>query len=64
MRKILIFSHEWPPYLGGVGTVGFQISQWYSDNNYDVTVITREQQNIQNSFGVKIHQVKTMPYFW
>ncbi|MEZ8576345.1 glycosyltransferase family 4 protein [Vibrio splendidus] len=64
MRKILIFSHEWPPYLGGVGTVGFQISQWYSDNDYDVTVITREQQIIHNSFGVKIHQVKTMPYFW
>lgn len=64
MQKVLIFSHEWPPYLGGVGTVGYQLADWYNKNNYQVDVITRKSNNLKAIDGVRFFSVKTMPYFW
>ena len=64
MKKILIFSHEWPPFIGGVGTVGYQIAKWYSSHGHQVEVVTRKNDSISLIDNVKFHVVETLPYFW
>lgn len=64
MKKILIFSHEWPPFIGGVGTVGYQIAKWYANKGHHVEVVTRKQNTITRIDNVHFHIVDTLPYFW
>lgn len=43
MKKVLMFSHEFPPFIGGVGSVGYQITKWLNEKGYKVDVLTRYQ---------------------
>ena len=63
MKKILIFSHEFPPYVGGVGSVGAQLATLLRDK-YEVTVLTRKLQGRQEIKGVKFIDVLTFPKLW
>lgn len=64
MKRVLIFSHEWPPFLGGVGTVGALYAKWFTENDFEVTVVTRKQEGICFCDGITIHEVDTKPFFW
>ncbi|QBH28373.1 glycosyltransferase family 4 protein [Vibrio vulnificus] len=64
MKKILVFSHEWPPFIGGVGTVGYQIAKWYANLGHHVEVVTRKQDSVSRIENVRFHIVDTLPYFW
>lgn len=39
-KKILIFSHEFPPCLGGAGSVAFSLKKCLEKKEYEVTVLT------------------------
>jgi glycosyltransferase involved in cell wall biosynthesis len=62
--KILIFSHEFPPQLGGAGVVGEEYASCLSKHGHNVTVLTKCRENVSNSTGYKIHQVKTLGKLW
>ncbi|MBD3843870.1 MAG: glycogen/starch synthase, partial [Campylobacterales bacterium] len=62
--KILIFSHEFPPQVGGAGVVAEQNARALSKNGYDVTVLTREQKVLKQSNGYKIITVKSYNKLW
>ncbi|HIF9244532.1 TPA: glycosyltransferase family 4 protein [Photobacterium damselae] len=64
MKRVLIFSHEFPPYLGGVGSVAHQLTEWLNDLDYNVTLVTRKQKGIKPIDGVNIIQINTLPKFW
>jgi L-malate glycosyltransferase len=64
MKKVLVFSHEFPPFVGGVGTVGYQLSKWMKEEGFQVTVVTRRQPNIREISDVVTHQVRVLPKFW
>ncbi len=59
-----MFSHEFPPYIGGVGSVGYQIAKWLSDKGYNVTVLTRHEDKIDFIDGVSFETVKVLPKLW
>jgi glycosyltransferase involved in cell wall biosynthesis len=41
LKKIILFSHEYPPCLGGVGTIAEQVKNYFENNDkYEVKVIT------------------------
>lgn len=63
MKKILIFSHEFPPFVGGVGSVGAQLVTLLKET-YDVTVLTRKQKGRQEIKGVKFIDIPTLPKLW
>ncbi|WP_086981667.1 glycosyltransferase family 4 protein [Vibrio aphrogenes] len=64
MKKVLMFSHEFPPFIGGVGSVGYQITKWLNEKGYKVDVLTRYQKNIDYIQGVNFKVVKVAPKFW
>ncbi len=62
-KKILIFSHEFPPFVGGVGSVGAQLATLLR-NDHEVTVLTRKQKERQEIEGVRFIDVPTLPKLW
>jgi len=44
MKKILIFTHEFPPRLGGAGSVALGLAEYFTNMNYNVTVVTEKRQ--------------------
>jgi glycosyltransferase involved in cell wall biosynthesis len=62
--KILIFSHEFPPEIGGAGVVAQEYALYLSKAGHEVTVLT---QGYADSFDFKSFRtirVKTMKYLW
>lgn len=64
MKKVLIFSHEFPPFIGGVGTVAKQLAEWFVKNDVDVDVLTRKQDGLTKVNGVNFHEVDVMNKLW
>ncbi len=64
MKKILIFSHEFPPDVGGAGIVAEQNAKALFQNGYSVTVLTREQKVLKQSNEYKIITVKSSSKLW
>lgn len=64
IKKILVFSHEFPPFIGGVGSVGYQISKWLNKRNHQVDVLTRYEDEISYIKNVNFHVVRVLPKFW
>ncbi|MCB1693818.1 MAG: glycosyltransferase family 4 protein [Pseudomonadales bacterium] len=63
-RRILIFSHEFPPYLGGVGVVGAQLATFLAEQGIEVHVMTRALAGREAVPGVVFHDVEVLPKFW
>lgn len=64
MKKILIFSHEFPPDVGGAGVVAKQNADALSHLGYNVTVLTRRQEFCLNSNKYQILYVKCTGKLW
>jgi glycosyltransferase involved in cell wall biosynthesis len=64
MKRILLFSHEFPPYLGGVGTVGAQLAAYLCRYGHEVHVMTRRQEGRQHIDNVVFHDVDVLPKLW
>lgn len=64
MKNILIFSHEFPPFGGGAGVVAKDYAQKFSDDGFDVTVLTNKIDNLDFDVEYTIHTVKTLKKVW
>ena len=65
MKKILIFSHEFPPFGGGAGIVAYQYCLKFKNKGYEVTLLTREQARFSEKLnGINIIGVKHIPKLW
>jgi len=62
-KNIIIFSHEFPPFLGGVGKIGYYLAKLYSED-CDVTVITRKEKIIKKIDKVTFYIVNVLPKIW
>lgn len=60
MKKILIFSHEFPPRLGGAGGVALQLANYFISLGHDVTVLTKKRQH-STVYDFKLIEI---PIFW
>lgn len=63
-QKILIFSHEFPPRLGGIGTFAQDLAQNFSDIGHEVTVITQKNSDRKKNTSYKIIELNTHGKFW
>ena len=63
-KKILIFSHEFPPFGGGAGVVAKDYAYLLSSQGHSVTVLTRDIKGIEENESYKIKIVKTLPKVW
>ena len=63
MQKILIFTHEFPPRLGGAGGVALQLADYFYKYHYDVTVVTQKRNNIID-YKFKIIEVPVFTKLW
>lgn len=64
-KKILIFSHEFPPFGGGAGVVAYQYCMELEKLGYDITLLTRNQNTFSNELrGVNIVGVPYIPKLW
>lgn len=63
MKKILLFSHEYPPCLGGVGTIALSIVNYFNDKDgYTIKVITSSRSKpLDNNI---IHSSKFSARLW
>jgi glycosyltransferase involved in cell wall biosynthesis len=62
--KILIFSHEFPPQIGGAGVVAEEYATCLTSAGHDVTVLTQLREDATYSTPYKIIQVKTLSRLW
>jgi hypothetical protein len=60
VKKILIFSHEFPPDVGGAGIVAEQNAKGLFHNGYSVTVLTREQKVLNSRKNTKLLLLKVL----
>ncbi|WP_432459149.1 glycosyltransferase family 4 protein [Agarivorans sp. QJM3NY_25] len=62
-RRLLIFSHEYPPCLGGVGTIAFEVNRFFQlDSSWDVEVLTSPRSKIYKSSQLKCTKLPSV--FW
>ena len=64
MKKILIFSHEFPPFGGGAGVVAKHYAKKLSDEGNEITVLTKQIENIDLNVKYKIRLVKNLKKIW
>ena len=65
MKKILIFSHEFPPFGGGAGVVACQYCVELKKQGKDVTLLTRHQDAFSDDLkGINIITVSHIPKLW
>lgn len=66
MKKILIFSREFPPFVGGAGTVAFEYARTLGDI-FEVTVLTesiQEDKNEKKDIFSNLKVKKMEPFFF
>ncbi|MEH6908736.1 glycosyltransferase family 4 protein, partial [Neobacillus drentensis] len=69
-KRVLLFSHEFPPAVGGAGTVAQDVSHILSKiNNYHITVMCNHIEGRRKSKDYKIIEVKSLPklrplFYW
>lgn len=64
-NKVLIFSHEFPPFCGGVGVVAYQYCIELNKQGNDVTLLTRHQNIFPKDLkGINIITVPHIPKLW
>lgn len=62
--KILIFSHEFPPQVGGAGVVAQEYAHCLSEAGHEVTVLTQDLGNSSTYDNFDIVRVKTIKSLW
>jgi L-malate glycosyltransferase len=62
-KKLLIISHEWPDYIGGVGLVGYNLASELR-LKHDVVVLSRRIPQFRKLSGVKHKFVPDIRFFW
>lgn len=63
--RILIFSHEFPPDIGGAGVVAQQNARALAEAGNDVTVLTRDRKiNLENDLIYTIKRIPTYGKLW
>ncbi|MBR7889325.1 glycosyltransferase family 4 protein [Marinomonas sp. A79] len=62
--KILIFSHEFPPAIGGAGVVADEYAMCLTKAGHDVTVLTSLRENASYADDFIVHQVKKLNKLW
>lgn len=63
-KKILIFSHEFPPEIGGAGMVAQQYARNLANRGFHVTVLTCKRDHLNYNDGHILKAVKTLPKVW
>lgn len=63
MKKILIFTHEFPPRLGGAGGVALQLADYFTAKNYDVTVLTKKRKSTAK-YPFKLIEIAILGKLW
>lgn len=64
-KRILVFSHEYPPNVGGSGTVAYQNATQLAAMGYCVDVLTKEGNLHRLSDSKGIRYIRTKKYrFW
>ncbi len=62
-KKLIIFTNEFPPFLGGVGKIAYELAKLYS-NIYETLVIVKKQKKIKFIDNVELRTVKILPKIW
>ena len=63
-KKILIFSHEFPPFGGGAGIVAYQYCKKLQKRGNEVTLLTRKNKFLNELKNINIIQVVHIPKLW
>lgn len=64
IKKILIFSHEFPPFGGGAGVVAWQFASELKNNGYDITILTSYKRHKTNDTLFNMIHNKNNSKFW
>ncbi|EAT13140.1 glycosyltransferase family 4 protein [Bermanella marisrubri] len=63
--KVILFSHEFPPYIGGVGRIGYDLLQLYTRTvGVEASLVTRSKPTPKLINRVKVNRVFTLPKIW
>jgi L-malate glycosyltransferase len=62
--KILIFSLEFPPQIGGAGVVAEEYASCLTSAGHSVTVLTKAREGLSNSQLYQISSVKALSKLW
>lgn len=66
--KILIFSHEFPPYSGGAGTYALELANGLKKIKHDVSLLIGEREknsiSLKNIHGININVFPFKNRFW
>lgn len=66
--KILIYTHEFPPFLGGLATTSFKLSNGMAESGMDVVVLapayTSEDLNVDKQLKCKVVRIPGLGNKW
>ena len=62
-NHILMFSHEFPPFLGGVGKIAYELVKEYSKNS-QINLITKKQETILKVKKVNYFEISVFSKVW
>lgn len=63
-KKVLIISHEFPPFGGGAGVVAKQYCYALNDLNCDITLVTKKQKTYNLPSNIKIIGIPSLSKLW
>lgn len=62
-KKIIIFTNEFPPFIGGVGKIAYELAKLYS-NICKTTIIVKKQRKLNIIDNVDFKIVSVLPKIW
>jgi glycosyltransferase involved in cell wall biosynthesis len=63
-KKVLIISHEFPPFGGGAGVVAKQYCYALNNLNCDITLVTKKQKTYNLPSNVKVIGIPSLSKLW
>lgn len=66
--KILIYTHEFPPFLGGLATTSYKIAKGLSESGLEPVVLAPSyggsDRDVDGSLGAKVHRIPSLGGQW
>ena len=66
--KVLVYTHEFPPFLGGLATTSYKLAKGTSDAGIQVTAIvpgySSKDREIDKTLGCKILRIPALGKRW
>ena len=66
--KVLLYTHEFPPFLGGLATTSYKLAKGFSESGLDARVLApgygADDKDIDSSLSIPVHRIPSLGSKW